>query len=143
MNYSMLKIKILGLYALNQYVFLFLTVSELVHVFRSAHHHFYFYVIQGGDSKSLLTICEINGRFKAVQTSVWCHEKLVCKCTCKDKEEQTERKIWISMETVFATLPGCFESITYVRYVFTNFWPYINGHYKLYMWLHTVCGSIT
>lgn len=70
----MLKITVLGLYALNQYVFLFMTVSGLVRVFflgqPNFHHHFYFNVVQGGDSKSLLTICEMNGSVKAVQTSV-------------------------------------------------------------------------
>lgn len=73
----MLKITALGLYTLNQYVFLFMTVSGLVRVFfffflgqPNFHHHFYFYVEQDGDSKSMLTICEMNGSVKAVQTSV-------------------------------------------------------------------------
>jgi len=54
---------------------------------------------------------------------------------CKDKEEQTERKMRI-MEIAFITLPGCFKSVAWDITVFTNFWPYSVHKWSIIIHIH-------
>jgi len=112
--FPMLKITVLGLYALNKYVF----SLWLEHVF--------FWV-----SLTFITIfIFMSYRVALIQASLccqfvrWIAVLKLCKhlfdaikngyvnAACKDKEEQTERKMRIT-EIAFITLPGCFKSVAW------------------------------